>query len=195
MRLLCVFIGHVTKINRFYITRKLAKHFSEFLTAREKNGLQYHRSIFYLFRARHPDSQISSAKYGVPDEESRGLRPPSLSRSCVKNRGVYCKLVLWLMRLSSSCRNRVQAQDLVLANISQRSFTSKILQDAYVGFRLVASGIFSAVLSHESRKLFLRLRVTRLESCLVLNCSWNFRKLRDDREKIAVHYRCYVYRL
>lgn len=67
-----------------------------------------------------------STGFQARDREKGGgeLRPPSPSRSCVKNRGVYCKLVLWLMRLSSACRTGCRTS---LANISQRSFSSKIL--------------------------------------------------------------------
>lgn len=127
MREIFIFGGR-TKINDLYITRKLAKRFSQFLTAREKKTACSIIDQFFTYFGRDtPIHKSPPLSTGFQTRNRGGYSPPSLSRSCVKNRGVYCKLVLWLMRLSSSCWNRVQAQDLVLANISQRSFTSKIL--------------------------------------------------------------------
>lgn len=53
-----------------------------------------------------------------------GTPPPPASRWSVKNRGVHCNLVLWLMRLSSTQRNRVREVS-SSTNISQRSFSRK----------------------------------------------------------------------
>jgi len=74
----------------------------------------------------------------------------------VKNRGVHCKLVLWLMRLSSCCRNRVLPKPgwRTLANgrLARKSFQAARARARSLAPRCERN-FFSCTLARKSRAL------------------------------------------
>lgn len=102
------------------------------------------------------------------------LSPPAPSRWSVKNRGVHCNLVLWLMRLSS-----VERTGCTTGFRPRRTLANGRLAENPRGARSLGSGsfesgFFSAALSHGSRAPYPNPPHVRISNCfsrLVHPCS------------------------